>query len=410
MSRAEVDRDDVARRRIERYRGFADRHAHRPGEWAAYLGVVVALAGMSVRQGCGRDVRRLLRRRGGACRPGRRGRDSVAWRSGRGRDVVRPDACDRAGAGDGGGGDRVLPVGTGGGGGGGVAGRAGGGADVGDGGGQLAGAGRHRRRAGRAGGCRRADGGQCGLRRRLQPGGGRHRRRLPVVREPRRHLRQGLSGDAVAPAAHGGGAGGRPRPAPSRRVGRAVGQEPLLPAAGGAAGSGAGGGTVAAAGFACATPSSGPGGDGRLRRLPARAPGRLRPGRGLRRGVLPVRGGRRPVPAPAAGGMQGGGDPRRPRRPRLGHRLGRPVRPDGVGDQGSGGPPGPRAAAAPASVGSGGRGLPDRAGLGAAGPPPGASAVRRRPGRLEVGGRGATPSAFGGRRRGGAACRAGRRR
>jgi GT2 family glycosyltransferase len=60
MSRAEVDRDDVARRRIERYRGFADRHAHRPGEWAAYLGVVAALAGMSVRHGCGRDVRRLL--------------------------------------------------------------------------------------------------------------------------------------------------------------------------------------------------------------------------------------------------------------------------------------------------------------------------------------------------------------
>lgn len=60
MSRAEVDRDDVARRRIERYRGFADRHAHGPGEWAAYLGVVVALAGMSVRHGCGRDVRRLL--------------------------------------------------------------------------------------------------------------------------------------------------------------------------------------------------------------------------------------------------------------------------------------------------------------------------------------------------------------
>ena len=60
MSRADIDRDDVARRRIERYRAFADRHAHRRREWAAYLGVVVALGGMAVRQRAGRDVHRLL--------------------------------------------------------------------------------------------------------------------------------------------------------------------------------------------------------------------------------------------------------------------------------------------------------------------------------------------------------------
>jgi GT2 family glycosyltransferase len=60
MSRAEVDRDDVARRRIERYRGFADRHTHRRRDWAAYLGVVVGLSGMAVRQRVGGGVRRLL--------------------------------------------------------------------------------------------------------------------------------------------------------------------------------------------------------------------------------------------------------------------------------------------------------------------------------------------------------------